>query len=311
MFLVKNNNLNKYDIKIEDHDLQLFIGKWLGILTADKINKSKLDRIKKAFAAVLANSQLKDIKSFTLNNYNKKNNKFDLLIDDIIIASISLDKNSKISIDIKNEKRIYDYLLNFNNYDLKLENYVIYNCNNGNSLYHPLTSCSAYYALKSELFNIHIVVECPDAEFVKDKVFSLKNNNELEKYLINLVPSISVDKLYSSLKEIAIADIYKYPTIKIIIEKENKITDQILLKHGNVAKLRMTKNNKTISLEENGWIYETENVSISKKDSQYDLNLRSISSKQVDNISISEQLNEACEDVEYVKSLTRDLFKIK
>lgn len=312
------------EVLFEDFDLQLMIGQWLGIT-------KKNDEIASIFGLFLKLVGVQNSEICILNQYDKANFSFNCHFskngDD---AKISLryraftDSPAVFNIDYQNENRDYVYDNLFYNKLIKfnLQNYTIKNPENGNSCYRFLSPFKAHFTLTNGDDELFIVIDKPESmEFdaVDDSnyVFRLENEEQLLQYLLGLKFPIKINELYSKICEISINRVEKYPKFGIevnkkIDEKNSKTTDLIELKHGKINQFMITKNGKFISIDNEGnWSYNSSKFIISQNNTgNINYCFNSVFKDELLNSSIlSEEYDNASQDVENVKKLAKNLFK--
>ena len=203
---------------------------------------------------------------------------------------------------------------------MELQSYTIKNSENGNSCYRYLSPYKAYFTLENGEYCFLIEIDRPKSikvDVFSNYVFRLKNEEQLQQYLLGLTFPLKIDEVYNKICEISTNCVEEYPNFEIRVErkidkKNNKKTDLISLKHGRFNQFIITKNGITISIDNNGnWSYDSQKFIISQNNNgNINYSLNSTSSDELFNVATPfEHYNEVSQEVEKVRKLTKDIIK--
>lgn len=123
------------------------------------------------------------------------------------------------------------------------------------------------YRRRNGVSSVNIDIHDDDYKFsiLVDGVNKIENELELQKYLMGLIFPISIDKVYKKICEISLGDVGKYSRVVLSVFKNDINTDLIDLSNGNLERFGMTKNNKTVFLDnKDNFLYKMidENVNL-------------------------------------------------
>ena len=128
-----------------------------------------------------------------------------------------------------------------------------------------------YYGNVYEQDNkVEVEISYPDAI-----TYGSKNNPYLDKELLEEIISsitfpVDIELLVSRITSVLYTDAYLYPEISVAVykmkdSKKEEITDQVLFIYGEFAKLALTKNGKKITLNKfDQWSYTTDKLSVNQ-----------------------------------------------
>lgn len=90
-----------------------------------------------------------------------------------------------------------------------------------------------------------------------DYTFRMKNEEQLQQYLLGLSFPLKIDEVYKKIVEISIDSINEYPNFNLKVErkldeKKQKTTGRISLNYGQLKIFTMTIEGKTISIDSDG-----------------------------------------------------------
>ncbi len=194
-----------------------------------------------------------------------------------------------------------------------------YTVKNGQtSCYRYLSPYSAPYQVSNGEYNFIIDVARPESitePGYNGYRFHLKNETQLEEYLLGLSFPFDISEVYKKIQQISLGKVSNYPSIKMevkrkIDEKNSVITDQISLKDGKLNFFTMTKGDKTITIDkDNNWSYTSSKVSIENNNDgsiQYKLNTKSY--QELEEALSCNQYESVNSEVQKVKILSEKLF---
>lgn len=340
------------NVVFEDFELQVTIGQWLGILSSQqsfgtsgitiythlsagelmkKVNipTQKIEEIVTKFGLLLKLAGIDNAETCILSQFDKDNFSFNCHFNNSgNDAKISLrwgsmmDYGPQFIIDYPNENKTYDYHEEYNGEPIRLElqSYTIKNSENGSSCYRYLSPYKVYFNLKNGEYCFLIEIDRPKSikvDVFSNYVFRLKNEEQLQQYLLGLTFPLKIDEVYNKICEISTNCVEEYPNFEIRVErkidkKNNKKTDLISLKHGQFNQFIITKNGITISIDNNGnWSYDSQKFIISQNNNgNINYSLNSMSSDELFNVATPfEHYNEVSQEVEKVRKLTKDIIK--
>jgi len=172
-----------------------------------------------------------------------------------------------------------------------------------------------------------LVLKSNDMNFDEKGVYRLKNEKELVSYLNSLVFPVNIDLVYKKICEISLGDASLYSDFSLRVNKFDNIdgleevTDEITLRNGVLEDFIITRDSKTIRIDENDnyWIYErklddrTLLVSYNREDDSFIHGTIYEDGIGNGDKSICENLDEvrdiAVKDVEDTKKLVRVMFE--
>lgn len=336
----------------EDLELQVTIGQWLGILSSQqgfensdftiythlsaeelmkKVNipAEKFEKIVTKFGLLLKIVGIENTETCILNQFDKDNFSFNCHFNNSgNDANISLrwgdmmDFNPEFTINYQNESKTYDYLAEAEEKiaRLKLQHYTVKNPENGNSCYRYLSPYTADFTLTNGEYSFSIEIKRPESikvDVFSDYVFRLKDEKQLQQYLLGLIFPLEINEVYKKVCEISTSLINEYPSFKIEVErklneKNNKTTDMISLNYGQLKNFIITKSGRTITIDSYGnWSYDSPKLIISQSDKgNINYSLNSISSDELlTAASPFEQYSEVIQEIEQVRKLTKTMLK--
>lgn len=151
--------------------------------------------------------------------------------------------------------------------------------------------------------------------------YKLRNEEYLVNYLWSQQFPIDIIEVYKKILLMSFKDINQYPlfSLKISIynEKELKeeINDMIETQNGKLTTFVITKNGKTIKLNDNAeWEYLTtyDDISVSLNASENSYTYKLITNRKSNSdILISKIKNDADKDISYTKKLIKNTFNNK
>ena len=228
---------------------------------------------------------------------------------------------SEFIIDYQNEKKFYTYQRPYEKTDkpqLYLRQINIRNASNNNTLERTFIYYDGFY-LKNNQYYLSINVKIPDSmkkSNLDNDIFRLKNEDELQQYLLGLTFPLDIREVYKKLCDISLNSIKEYPLIELEIRKQVdeinfKTTDKIILKHGTLCNITITKEKNTYIIDsDENWTYSSPELVISREGGFINYSRDSIPYDEISNItSPAEQFREINEDIEQVKTSIGKLIK--
>lgn len=142
---------------------------------------------------------------------------------------------------------------------------------NGNTYYRYLSPNNVLIKLTKLDYEFSISIDNPKRVKSKDKssyIFRLRNEEELEQYLLELQFPFFIEEVYKKLCEISLEPVTKYPKLLLKVEKpkygypsKRITTDFIGMQNGQVFSFTITRNCAKISVDnEKGWHYQGRNI---------------------------------------------------
>ena len=293
------------------------------------ITKQLLDDISKEFGSILARVGISKDEVCIIDSYNefnfsfnchlKKSNK-DLKIE-LNWKGSDWDSDIFPEIIIHDEGNMekYEYHPSYkdNESSLKLCKYTL-DCGN-KTLRRSVHGYDTTFELSSGNNFLQLDVGVPD--YITESAnagyrFKLKNEKELQDYLLSLSFPVDISEVYSRITEIAFGKVNNYRTFNLVVkekvgENTSRITDNINLKNGNLLEFTITRGGRTVTIDNDGnWTFETPKESIknhSEGNIDYRVNADSYENllEEIGNI----QDIPAIEEAERVKELSKTLFK--
>lgn len=348
--IVENKDVPK--VVFDDLELQVTIGQWLGLLSSSQsfgnssfkvythldaeelmkrlhIPAKTFNEIAEKFGILLKACGIENSETCIIRNYDKKNFSFRCdLKNSCRSHDISLrwgdwmDFGPQFVLKDENSTMTYDYISETEErpIGLQLQNFTINNPENGNSCYRFYSPYSAYYTLENGQYTFKIEISCPeskDIDVFNRKDFVLKNEEQLKKYLLGLSLPFDICEVYKRICEISLGSAGKYPKISLNvtrnIDKNNNITtDNITLEGGKLKSFIITKDGKTISIDNKGnWAYSSSRLDVSQNyEGLVNYNLKALSQADLEKSpSPLEQFNSAKDEVDGVKVFVKTIFK--
>ncbi len=189
--------------------------------------------------------------------------------DDAIISlryGSFMDESPKFIIDYRNVIRNYDYYrMPKDSFNLELQHFTIKNPTNGNSCKRFLSPYSFYIDGFSGKYHLSLSISEPwniRSNHPKGYIHKFDNEEKLQSLLLELTYPCNINDLFNNiinLLGISEEDLKRYEEFKLEIEKEvnqnkKETTDEILIKDGKLSVLTITKNDITISYNEEGTV---------------------------------------------------------
>lgn len=333
-----SSNTKKEDIPkvcFHNFDLQIEIGKWLGILESDKSYKlptllSKYNFSFKIEKMLVPRKKRKEIEfkfRELLYQIGLEESFYYIKIIDIKLDSIHISlEGEKENIDIllqygivdwdfklisknEKEKRIYRFIKN--KMQLELLSYTCNNAEHGNLVEHEIHPELACFKLKQNGKYLSIQIEKPsNKKFDYTNGFRIQQEQELNDYLLSLSFPIQIEQVYRKICEILNFSIEEYPTINIVNSMYGKgETDLISIKKGILQQFMETQNGRKISIDGKGnWTYTSETVSASS-DGFYSFHTRENNPDKLNKVLLpSDDFHLIEEEVKKFKIFVKSIF---
>ncbi|MFV0250365.1 MAG: hypothetical protein ACK5HP_04980 [Bacilli bacterium] len=329
------------EIIFENLIQQIAVGQWLGVLPryytignsasktyikldADelmnkiKISETEINEINTKFSQILKKVGVLNTEKCILSNCNsstlsfkcnfnnsEKNAYINLNFGDV------MNNPTEFIIDFENIERTYIYDQDSINdsINIKLNNYTITNPENGRILKRQLRNYASNFNLSDGIYNLQIDIESPINDINLTEIYKIKNEPELEQFLLNLELPCEINNLYLKILEISLESSKIYSNISLVVNKKtgarkSKVIDSLKLNNGEITEITITKNDTTVSLnKEENWSFNTPNLEINKIKEQINYNLFSISEEEISEINPAFQIQFAKLEVEKVKKL--------
>ena len=293
------------------------------------ISKHKLIEVNNRFREVLNNLGIDPNEICVLDNFNVNDETFTCHFENKNEDSkINLDFGNiiglykKISIKHDNEEKVYDYVNQNNSFTLKIFNTNIKNPKNDNIYTRTYDAFFSDFSVENDDYKINLHISDPEnvpLEYIDNYNYILTNEDKIKEYLLNLAFPIEIDKLYKDITSFLKPNkIAIYPTFKLTINTKSdidslKVSDEIVLRNGNLEKFIITRNEMdkiTIDNKNGYWKYESDGLSVSR-DKNDILNYQfknHISNFEIDYLnSVKGNIKSISDEVEKVKELSKTL----
>lgn len=293
------------------------------------ISKHKLREVNNRFREVLNNLGISTNEVCVLDNLNEDDETFtchfenkneDLKIN-LNFGNV-MGFNKKISIKHDNEEKVYDYVNRNNSFTLKIFNTNIKNPKNDNIYTRTYDTFFSDFSVENDDYKINLHISNPEnvpLEYIDNYNYILTNEDKIKEYLLNLAFPIKIDKLYKDITSFLKPNkIAIYPTFKLTINTKSdidylKVSDEIVLRNGNLEKFIITRNEMdriTIDNKNGYWKYESDDLSVSR-DKNNILNYQfkgHVSNFEIDYLnSVKGNIKSINNEVEKVKELSKTL----
>lgn len=326
-------------IIIDDSIFLITIGYWMGLISSDDyyymdmhsfsklndmlqklgISDSDLVNIKLQLKSLLFSVDLENNTICSISDYNRDKNTFVChLKDSNEVAHMSFtfgsfDEGPELRVQFRNTKRTYDFWESYKEKSIRLRESTItvYNPDNNNTINKYYSPYSIYYSVDHDVYHVSIVIDRPDnikGDFLSGFIFSIKNEDSLQKYLLDLSFPVNLKDVYDYICEHCLACTFSgpvgYPRYKLEFEKKidhkhSVITDKIELNYGKLKQYTRTINDKTITFDGDGkWSYSSPSIVV--KPIPYN------EGKKVD--TLVQELQDIQEDVQEVHILIKSLW---
>lgn len=299
---IKFNNLDLISKLMEwvEEPVDVYYGfgkvlKELGYSEEDEISFSDFD--------------IKTMSFYCTSKLNPTKNKISVRYGDF------LDFFPEVMIENEKEMKRYEYRYNKNTglnmhlvgYKNKLEN--------GNTFSRRLLETSINMFLDNKEYELAINIS-NDGDFDLNQEYRIMNDEKLEDYIKSLTFPINIVEVYKRICELSIEEkhhkifleVRKYNN-QIKDDKNKEVVDRIEFVDGKLFSFIITKDNKTIELNNNAWTLRSNDLVISQDELGF---VNYSASSKIDNIedivSPKEQILSAKEDVEEVIKLSKTLF---
>lgn len=339
-------------VVFEDLELQVTVGQWLGLLSSQQgfgtevfaiythlsaeelmqrmdIPTEKLNEINTKFGLLLKSAGIDTDEICTIDQYDKKDFSFNCHFNNADRDSrISLrwgdmiDFGPEFTIAVPNVTKTYDYCREYKDKParLNLQHYTISNPENGNSCFKFLSPYNTNFRLENGDYTFSMEISRPESiehDVFSDYVFSLKNEEQLEQYLLGLSFPLNIDEVYKKICEISIDSVSEYPKFNIKVEKKvdekkSKTTDMVSLSHGKLRRFIITKNGRTIEIDGDGnWSYDSPKLAISQSEENgINYSLNSIPTAEIASMaSPLEEYTKVSKEVDDIKVFTKKMLK--
>lgn len=290
----REKDLKAPKVVIDDIELTVTLGQWFGIIhklllpgyhvninskffsenliKELNIKKRTLEKISVKFGQVLAligidESEVCILKKSSIDDYSF-NCHFNNSGDDATISLIwgAYEIPAEICFNYKNTESIFEYYETIEGKALcvKLKKVTI---EKGDCKYErKFSHGSAMFEIKNSDYSLSIDFK---KQYREKEYIELKNENELKEYMLSLKIPVDITGVYKKIREISpdfIDDTFRL-NISLVNNNTNKVTDSITVEDGKIIKLIRTKDDKTISVDANGyWSCTSSNFDISQNE---------------------------------------------
>ena len=266
-------------------------------------------------------------------NYNKEDNSFDCVRDNVLVCRLCIDKdNNEIIVSKYNEEYGYkciDEERSELGMIIMLDRYV-YMCPDGTVYTRYYSRDYAKFVVEDCGYRLELQVDKPkdikldlfdeDGKYAK---YRLDNEIHIMEYLMEYAIYQDITNVYKSLSIHYLDDVSIYPNFylrKYKTGKNEKLVDLVHLKNGELEKFGMTDFDMTIFLDkDNNWSYEVSkcdavpvDFSMSSCDGRVSCSFSFVDKDTNINKYIGEQfdseVDSAMEDVRDIKRLVRTIF---
>lgn len=329
------------DVIFEDIELQVMIGWWLGLLSLPVgydielrngiflgakeyyVSKKQFDEITFMFGMVLKKMGIDSNETCVLSQFDKDKFMFHCHFNEMgKSAKISMewgdmiDVVPELTIDYDNLSKTYEFYSGRKNREMRLEltHYEIMNSENGNVLWHDVSAYRSSMGVNCDEYHFLLEVDQPVGD--SSDLFRLKNEKELEQYLLGLSFPVAIDEVYHKICDLALDSMYIYPSLLLKVEKEINgetvfVTDLVATQNGQMTDFTITRDGRTISIDKFGkWTYLSPKVIANESDHfGITFHIRAEDREQIDGmISPKEEFERIDKEVQDVKKLTKTLF---
>lgn len=199
---------------------------------------------------------------------------------------------------------------NANKKEMQLLNYTLNNKDNGNTLTRIYRECGFDIILKNENYSLTIELESRSKLNLLEDLEDLEAERVFEDYLLGLTFPIAIEDIYQKFDSLylIIKELYSKLSIKVEKKVEDSfiVTDVILLKYGEVMDFAVTRDGKTIMLNNGGWSYRTDNVCIHQKENGlYDIHLQNVDLNKFYIPSVKKQIKNITPEINMVRELKK------
>lgn len=199
---------------------------------------------------------------------------------------------------------------NANKKDFQLLNYTLNNKDNGNTLTRIYKECGFHIILKNENYSLTIELESRSKLNLLEDLEDLEAERDFEDYLLGLTFPIAIEDIYQKFDALylIIKELYSKLSIKVEKKAEDSfvVTDVIHLKYGEVIDFAVTRDGKTIMLNNGGWSYRTDNVCVYQKENGlYDIHLQNVDLNKFYIPSVKKQIKNITPEINMVRELKK------
>ena len=255
--IVEKEALDVPKVVIEDLELKVTIGQWLGLLYSQKgfgksgfmlythlsaeelmkkvnIPDEKMQEIVTKFGFLLKLAGIENAETCTLDQFDKDNYSFNCHFsnsdDDAKITlrwAEIIDLGMEITINYQNESKTYDYYWlesEEKQTRLELQRYTIKNPENENSCYRYLSPHNVYFLLSNGEYSFSLEIERPkniEFDVSSNNKFRLENEEQLQQYLLGLTFPLEINEVFKKVCEISTNSIEEYPIFKIEVKRKS------------------------------------------------------------------------------------------
>lgn len=337
------------DLGIYDDLLLVTLGQWMGMLSdctktvgsnfsmytsldaKDYLERFNIDyktreAIQKRFAAILLKAGFTGEDIVVLENFDFENNTFkgNFYEKDIepkfkIRFGTWLENGPELTVTNGDTVSLYNVWMGDENKEDNVElDYQVRTLNPADKKFARSYSKYSYRAsVYDSLYNLDIHIEYPTT-LADDYVINPNVDEELlESILTNVEFPVNIEELINNIRKALVLDADKYPSISISVlkaknEKEKNVTDEAKFKYGEFISFKVTKNGKTISIDNfDSWTYKTNLYNITQsKDKNISYGFNGMPVDQFEEMPApTELVKEANHEVDEVKGMVLKLLK--
>ena len=266
-------------------------------------------------------------------NYDKEDNSFDCVRNKEFVCRLYIDKDNNEIVQSKyNEEYGYKCIPEERSELGMIMSLYRYVCKyaDGTVFTRYLSRDSAKFVVEVCEYRLELEVDKPlyiklrlfdeDGKYAKYRLF---NEEELVKYLSSSAMDKQIIDVYKDLFQYYLDDVSKYPNFHLreyILGEEEKLTDLIHLKNGELEKFGMTDYGMTVFLDkDNNWTYEVSkddavpvDFSMSSCDGRvscsFSFDEEDTSIKKYMNNEFNSEVETALDEVRDIKRLVRTMF---
>ena len=295
---------------INDKSLLLILGEWLKIenLNESDANLEKLEEtIKYDLSQIFSMAGIDKSEICILDQYYCDDERLTchfINANNGAKMSLFIGSGQKITIDYKNEEKVLGFYRDLKENEIKLYaiRYVYKNKTNGNKYIRYLFSSVGGLTIKNDgdkYLYLSIVPKEHD-----ESIYYFDNEEKVKEYLCSLSFPVNIVEVYDKLSEITNGLLRNCNRLaleqrKIIDEDYSELMDTIALINGELLKFKITRGDKTITINNNGsWSFKTAKFSMSKgADGSFDYSAHLKQDERLRDFDWNESADQANKDI--------------
>ena len=347
----KNYNVKESELElcIEDDLLTVTLGQWMGMVYDSTKTSSRgltvftslepqeyLDRfgvsakektaINRRFANILTRAGFPGEDICVLENFDADNNTFEATFfhkDEQPKFKIRfgswLENGPELTVTCNNEVNLYNVWMG----DMATEDRVEldYSIKTLDDKGKKLARSISQYSYRTSLYDkenkINVNIEYPMTLDLSLGLNPMVNEELMEEILEQVEFPVDIEELTTKISKALRLVVNYYPSISINVAKmddknNTAVTDEVKFKNGKFVSLKLTRNGRTISIDEfDSWSYVTDGYNITQdKDKNISYGFKSMPVDQFEAMpSPTELVSNASTDVEEVRGIAMSLFK--